>query len=721
LLTELRAADLRFTSSEVVDFLNRVMGLNLTTEDIVALETRTEGWIAGLQLAAISLQGRSDATQLIKTFSGSHRLVLDYLIEEVLSQQPENVQNFLLQTSILNRLTGSLCDSLTGQNNSHLFLETLDHANLFIIPLDNERLWYRYHHLFAELLEQRLNHTHPDLIPELHLKAATWYEEHGALSDAIYHAFAGNSVETAVRLIEKGALDALEQGNFGFILNAVERIPSAVQESSPWLFVYHGWALILTGQIALAASKFEHTDWLLESLPDDEAQNLRMRGYIAGLKCQLAAWKRDSENTIAWADQVKAFLPDSHWIRAYCVMMVGVSYWDTGHLATALESFKEAAAIGDVCQNRRVAATSAVYHGHALELEGRLQQAIQVYQNAFERTQQDGRELPIACYLNIDFARVLYEQNELDKAVQHFTRGIQQSQILADARIESLGNSLLTRAYLASDDYENAVAAIRNAEKFKPSPDIIYDMRGGEFPRVRLWLKQKEHHKIESWLQNNNYNLDPSVNFKSRMTYAMHARAMIALARDFHNDDSYLAQAQKLLAILLDLAESNGWYSRVIEILVLQSLAFDLAGDKRSAMTALKRSLNLAEPEGFVRIFVDEGPPMARLLYAALEQGISPDYIQRLLLAFPVQESEKAGSTQPHGTASELIEPLSERELEILQLIAGGLSNQEIGSQLYLSLNTVKAHTRNIYGKLGVNSRTQAAARARALGILPTA
>jgi LuxR family maltose regulon positive regulatory protein len=729
-LTELRAADLRFTSVEAAEFLIQVMGLSISEEDITALETRTEGWIAGLQLAALSLQGQANTSKLIQSFTGSNRLVLDYLVDEVLNQQPQNIQDFLLQTAILDRLTASLCDAVRfdaedetadGKENGQMILERLERANLFIVPLDSERCWYRYHHLFADLLWQRLKVTHPELINDLHAKAVVWYETNGFLSQAIQHALAGKDINTAIRLIEKGSLDALEKSDFGFILNAVERIPESALGSAPWLFIYQSWALFLTGHIDLADPNLENTDWLLDSLSnDDESQKQEMRGYIAGLKVQLTAWQRDYENMILYANQAKAYLPDHHWIRGYCAMMIGTGFWDTGNLTAAIDAFRDAATVGTVSGNKRVAVTSAVYLGHALELEGHLQQAVSVYQNAFKFAEQDGRELPVACYLHIDFARVLYELNELDLAYQHLTEGIKQSQLLADDRIEKIGHSLLTRVYLAAGDFAQAVNSIHNAEQIIPSPEIIYDMRGGEYPHVRLWLKQKKVKEIDGWLNESGIMVGSTADFKIKVTYTMHARAMIALARAYPDGSQYLNHAHDLLAEFLEMTETNGWGYKVIEILVLQALAYDADGNTTQAITLLERALNQAELEGYIRIFVDEGPSMARLLYEALSRGIAPDSVQQLLAAFPDLDSEQATSSQIQTSESEWIESLSERELDVLQLIAEGLTNQEIASKLYLSLNTVKAHTRNIYSKLGVKSRTKAVVRGKALGVLTT-
>jgi LuxR family maltose regulon positive regulatory protein len=715
-LAELRATDLRFTSSEAAEFLNQAMGLDLSAEDVAILERRTEGWIAGLQLAAISMKGRRDISGLVRSFTGSHRYVLDYLIEEVLEQQPESIQTFLLRTAILNRLSGPLCDAVTGQDNSQATLEMLERANLFLVPLDNERHWYRYHHLFAELLQQRLRIAHPHLIDGLHAKAAIWYERNDQLSEAIHHALASHDINTATRLIEKGALEALERSEFGFIFDFVDLLPETALQSSPWLFVYHCWALLLTGQIEVAGPRLEDTAWLLDSMSDDDDMNT-MQGYIAGLKAHLAGWQRDYPNAIDFSDRAIEKLPENHWIRAYCAMTKGVAFWGSGNLAGAKKAFTEASLVGKISGNKRVAVTSAVYLGHSLELEGHLGQAVELFQNSFQLAEQDGGYLPLAAYLHVELGRVLYQLNELNLAMQHLEKGVQLCQQLSDGRVEKIGHCFLVRVYLANGDFANATHSMRLAERAHPAPETSVDMRGAEYPQVRLWLKQEKLDQVRAWLDESGVTASNISHFKAKMTYTMHARALIALGRE-HPAGAYLKAARDLLDELLEMAEKDGWGGKVIEILALQALAFQVGGESTRALTRLERALILAEPEGFVRVFVDEGPPLARLLYEAASCGIAPDYALRLLAAFPVAQPDQTASPEPQPPRPDIVEPLSERELEVLELVAQGLTNREISSRLFLSLNTVKAHTRNIYGKLGAHNRTQAVARARALGIL---
>jgi len=399
-------------------------------------------------------------------------------------------------------------------------------------------------------------------------------------------------------------------------------------------------------------------------------------------------------------------------------MMIGVYSWDIGNLVTAKNAFIEAAAIGKASENKRVAVTSTMYLGHAMELEGKLHQAVEIYQAAFQFVEQEGRELPLAGYPHVELARVLYELNELESSRQHLKLGIAFCELLSDKRVENMGYCLLAQLYLAQRNITEAANAIQKSEQFSPSPEIVYDMRGVEYPKVRLWLKQNNLKEIENWLNENKPRSDNGTNFKSRLTYTMQARVMIALGREAPKGATHLQDALEILEKLLEMAESNGWWKRVVEILALRALAFDASEEPTKSLAELERALTLAEPEGYVRTFLDEGPLMAHLLYEALSRNITPDYVQQLLAAFPVDEPEKSGLTQPRGSDPELIEQLSEREIEVLQLIAQGLSNREVGERLYLTLNTVKAHSRTIYSKLGVNNRTQAVAKARALGII---
>jgi LuxR family maltose regulon positive regulatory protein len=484
------------------------------------------------------------------------------------------------------------------------------------------------------------------------------------------------------------------------------------------LFIYHSWALLLTGQVEVVRPRLENTEWLLDSISDDdETKKQEMLGFIAGLKAILALWQREYTNGLDFANQALENLPENNWVRGYCAIVMGSAFWGNGNLVASKDAFAESSSVGRSSGNKMLEVSGACNLAHALELEGHLQQAVKLFQNSFQLAEQDGIILPVAGYIHVELARVLYELNELDPASQHLLEGIKLCQQLADGRAEKIGHCLLARIHLANGDFDNVVNSIQNAERANPSPGTSFDLRGGEYPHIRLWLKEKKLKEVDAWIKESGVNVNSVSHFKTKLTYTMHARALIALGWEYPNG-TYLSDAVDLLVELLEMAENRGWGSKVIEILTLQTLVLQVEGDITQAMTTLERALTLAESEGFIRIFVDEGPPMARLLYEALSRGIAPDYVRRLLAAFPVAEPERADLSETQALKSKMIESLSERELEVLQLIAEGLTNPEIASRLYLSLNTIKSHAHNIYGKLSAHNRTQAVARARALGVL---
>jgi len=718
-LTELRAADLRFSKEEAAEFLNRLMGLDLKPEQIAELETRTEGWIAGLQLAAISMRGSEDVQGFIHSFRGSNRLVLDFLIEEVLTRQEEGVQDFLLRTSILDRLTGPLCDALTGREDGRETLEGLYRGNLFIVPLDAERRWYRYHHLFAELLQGQLTAAHSNLIEELHQKAARWFQENDHLLEAVHHALAGNDIPTAVQLIEKGADIAIEKSNFRFILDSVDLLPEGALEKSPWLFIYHTWALLLTGQVEAANPKLQNVEWLLDyAKSQNEIQSREMLGYIAGLRVIHAGWVRDYENLTDYADQVRGYLPDNNWISAYCAMMMGGFFWGYGNLPEAIAAYREAVSAGKDSGNSMVAITSTGNLAHSFEMAGRLQQAVGLLQNAFELAQQEGRILPVSGYIHVEYGRMLYELNKLDHAEQELREGIRLCRQMADGQAEKIGHLLVTKIKIAQGDHDGARESLEEGKRAIGHSQVVYDLRGADFPQVWLWLKEGRLPALKDWLEINQPAPGKIPHFKTRLTLTMQARVMIALGRD-NPRESYLKDASDLLEELYQMADENGWGSKVIEIRCLQALAASIEDEHDDrALELLEQALLLAEPEGFVRTFVNEGPPMAQLLYEALKREIAPAYVQRLLAAFPAAKPQDHKLKQDQ---SGLVEPLSEREIEVLELMAEGLTYQGIAEQLFISPHTVKTHSRNIYAKLDVGNRTLAVGKARTLGILPPA
>jgi LuxR family maltose regulon positive regulatory protein len=735
-LTELRAADLRFTSSEAAEFLNRVMGLALSAEDIAALETRTEGWIAGLQLAAIALQGtismqnQEASTKFIKSFSGSHHLVLDYLIEEVLEQQPESVQSFLLKTAILERLNGSLCDALTDQEDGQQTLEKLKRSNLFIVPLDEERRWFRYHHLFADLLRQRLHQTQSDLVHELHSRASKWYEQNRLKDEAVDHALSAGDFERVTLLIEEQADSIWEHGELTKFRRWLEGLPADLVFSKPQLCILHAESLIARGQMDAAEQSLQVAEQALNPSTDQTTQTspveqdqppganmMILRGRVAANRALVARVRGDVEGTLQFARQALEYLPEDEltW-RSTVAILLGHAHSIKGEMEAAYQAQLEALEATKASGNIFLFLTANVNLAVTLRQQGWLQQILEICQQQLQLANENemSQSIVVGWLLTI-WGEVLAELNDLDGAIDKARKGVELTERSGDKIVAMLCESYLClmRVLYSRKDLVSAEEVIQKLESIVRESDVPIKVTSMIAAwQARIWLAQNKLEAASQWVGERGLDVDGELPFLREDEYVVLARILFAQGR--------LDETEKLLQRLLKATEAGGRTSRVIEILTLQSLSFQVRGDIDHAITTLEKALTLAESEGFIRTFVDEGPPMARLLYEALSREIAPDYVRRLLAAFPIGEPEKADPSEPLAPESELIEPLSEREIEVLQLISKGLTNQVIATRLYLSLNTVKAHTRNIYGKLGVNNRTQAVARARALGILPT-
>jgi LuxR family maltose regulon positive regulatory protein len=724
-LTELRATDLRFSSSEAVEFLNQVMGLNLSVEDIAALETRTEGWIAGLQLAAISMRGRADGASLIESFTGSHRFVMDYLVEEVLEQQSKSVQTFLLHTSILDRLTGSLCDAVTGQDNGQALLEMLEHANLFIVPLDEERRWYRYHHLFADLLRQRLHQNPPllssppvggtegGIVADLHRRASEWYKDHGYVDQAIEHALRSEDFERAAHLIEEYVEALLQGGEHTTVSGWINALPDSLVTEQPYLCVFHAWALQLTGQFEATEARLSDAEEALANLyQENDADVKTIRGHIHSHRAYLTFIRGEHARTIIYARQALEQLPpEATVMRTQTALYLGVAYRFQGELQAALDIFTKTVAISQRMGGSITAVLSFLNLAELYTEQAHLHRARDIYEQALQFAKRHtGRpDMPFSGYAYVGIGRILRQWNELDTAYRYTTRGIALCRDWNVAEVLALSCIELAHIQHALGNDEQVHEALQEAKRiydgFSPwGSDMV------AAHQAHLDLMRGEIESAERWAQANDLNVDDELELHREVEYLILARVFIAQNR--------FEQALLLLARLHQTAQAIGKMQSVLETLMLQAMAISAHGHTEQALIKLEQALAIGEPENYVRIFVDEGPPMARLLYEAVTRGIAPDYTGRLLAEFPIAEPEQTDPSKAQAPKSELVEPLSERELEVLQLIADGLTNQEIASRLFLSLNTVKVHTRNIYGKLGVNNRTGAVARARALGIL---
>ena len=718
-MTELRAADLRFTPAEAAEFLNQVMGLSLSDEDIAALETRTEGWIAGLQLAAISMQGHQDTASFIKSFTGSHHFVLDYLVEEVLGQQPESVQTFLLRTSILDRMCGPLCDVIlhedasrqltpaaSGQEtvgrltSSQTTLEYLEHANLFVVPLDNERRWYRYHHLFAELLRQRLGQSlAPEAIAESHIRASQWCEDHGLELEAFQHATAANDVERAERLIDDEGLPLYALGVVTAILNWLESLPKSVMDARPRLWVRSATSALMAGRTSGVEEKLQAAEKAMQDAAADE-KTRDLIGQIAAIRATLALLRYQPEDAIPEARRALEHLHfDNLPFRSRAIWTLGFAHQLLGDRTAARQFYTEAIAISQASGNRYYTILSSTSLGKIQESENQLHQAAATYRRSLQLLSDQGP--PNASEECIGLARIFYEWDDLDAAEQYGLQSLQlarQYDRVIDRFI--ICEVFLARVKLARGDVAGAAAMLAETEQSVRQNDFVQRMPEVAAAQVLTLLRQGDVAAAVRLVQTHDL---PS------------SQARVFLAQ------GDAASALALLAALRRQMEARGWQDEWLRATVLEAIALYVHREQDRAVRLLGEALALAEPGGFIRLFVDEGSPMAQLLSAAAARGMMPDYVARLLAAFQDATHDAGRTTKLTSSAtrpSSLVEPLSQRELEILKLITQGLSNREIGDRLFLALDTVKGHNRRIFDKLQVQRRTEAIARARELGLL---
>ncbi len=703
-LTELRAADLRFTPSEAAEFLNQQMGLNLSAEDVAALETRTEGWIAGLQLAAISMRGHQDTTNFIQSFTGSHHFVLDYLIEEVLGQQSESIQTFLLRTSILDRLCGPLCDSVLGSPSAsgQETLEYLERANLFIVPLDDERRWYRYHHLFAELLRQRLQQSsssgdEKSGVADYHIRASVWFEDNDLMVEAFQHAAAANDIERAERLIEEGGIPLHFRSVATTILNWLEALPRSVMDARPWLWVRSATSALRAGQATGVEEKLQAAEAAVAAAlqgaePGEKTRDLI--GQIAAVRATLAYIRYQPEASIIQAGRALEYLhPDNLLFRCRATWSLGFAYKLQGKRAAARKAYIEA--IRQASGNIYYTVLTSTCLGEIQESENQLFQAAETYQHSMQMLCDQGTAY--SSEEHIGLARIYYEWDDLDAAEQHAQQSLQQAR-LYDRTIDKfiICEVLLARLKLARGDVSGAATMLAETEQSVRQNNFVERMAEVAAAQVLTLLRQGNVAAAARLVQTHDNPI---------------SQARVHLAQ---GDPS---AALVVLEPLRQQVEAKDWQDELLKVMVLQSVALHAHGEKDQAVQVLAKALALAEPGGFIRIFVDEGALMAQLLLEAASRGIRPDYIARVLAAFEGElKEERQAASVP--APSSLIEPLSPRELEILGLIAQGLSNREIGERLFLALDTIKGHNRKIFDKLEVQSRTEAIARARELGLI---
>ncbi|MBV7336135.1 LuxR C-terminal-related transcriptional regulator [Chloroflexi bacterium TSY] len=757
-LTELRAADLRFTLEEATGFLNEVMDLNLEAKEIAALETRTEGWIAGLQMAALALQGlsmqrRTDIATFIQAFTGSHRFVLDYLAEEVLQRQPEPIRRFLLQTAILDRLSGPLCDAVTEQEDGQEMLIALERGNLFVVPLDDERQWYRYHHLFADVLRayvlggtSRLRHQ----VPVWHQRASAWYERNGLRVDAVHHALAAADFEHAAGLVEL-AWPAMHQDSlqnttwFGW----VKALPNELVRARPVLSVGYAWALLDIGKLETAEARLRDAERWLDAETDtvsdlgeqpevpmlkrqiteiaptemvvaDEAQFRSLPVSIVSARAYIALALGDVSSAVLHARRVLELSSEGDFFaRGDPAALLGVAYWISGDLKAASQTVGNSLASYQKAGNIVFAIAGTFILADIKMAQGRLREAIRIYEHTLQLAMaQAAPRLPGIAELYLGLGELHREQGNLEIAAQYLQRSEELDEPAAFSPYKHHWCLAQARMKQTQGELDDALNLLDEAERLyikSPYPDL----RPLAALKTRVWIQQDRLDEVLAWAYERGLSVDDDLSYLREFEHITLARVLIAQYKSDQVECSF-HEAMGLLVRLLQAAEAGGRTRNVIEILMLQAIAYASRGDISPALVSLERALMLAKPESYVQLFVNEGLPMVYLLREAAAQGMMPDYTSKLLSAFNVEDRRGADEAPLliDPAAQLLIEPLSQREREILQLIAQGLSNREISEQLFLTLDTVKGHNRRIFGKLQVKRRTEAVARARELGLL---
>jgi LuxR family maltose regulon positive regulatory protein len=715
-LNEIRETDLRFTEEEAAIFFNQVMGLQLSNDHISILEQRTEGWIAGLQLAAISLQGMDDATGFIRDFAGDDRYIMDYLTEEVLHRQPQQVKQFLLQTALLDRFSASLCEAVTGLEQSREILSALERANMFLVPLDNNRVWYRYHHLFADLLRRHLADDHRGSEAELHRRASLWFADNGLYPEAIKHAFNAGDFGGAADLIETCGYELFRQGGIKTLLDWCQKLPVEHMRGKPQRLLMYSWVLFVGGA-KLHNSATDITPWLTEAEQllegaDDkpealaEKRRLSMQAEINVLRGFVALHQRQFQRAITLVELAQPNLSNENTlVQAGAALNLGVCYYATGQYELAEQAFHNALNLAQKDDSIVVIFPALKGLGQLYQIHGQLHKAHETYQQALTLVDDHQLyEMPDLGWTYMGLGELLHEWNDLQGAEHYLRKSISCIDQYSWDYLQALDYLYLAKLKLVQGNNGEAIELIAQTDGLDFSAPLFPICPPPNQLLVRAWLMLGDKAKVQRWVETNAPGSDDTPNAANETQYIVLARALLGLQC---YDESF-----RLLARLLLVAEQGKRNGVVIEILMLQALVRQAQGNTKQALALLKRSLELAEPEQYIRLFVDEGAPMAALL----KHFSTSPYAQKLLQLL----DSTYGDSKPDASKAlaRLAEPLSQKELKTLHLLISGLSNKEIAAQLFVSPNTVKTHLRSIYDKMRVNNRTQAIARARELELI---
>jgi LuxR family maltose regulon positive regulatory protein len=760
-LTELRASDLRFTSSEVADFFVG-MGIHLLPEEMAALDERAEGWIAGLQLTALAIQGSQDIRGyipgFIQAFSGDHRYIMDYLVEEVLKRQPEGVRSFLLQTSILDRLHGPLCDAVTGQAGGSTQLEALERDNLFVVPLDDQRRWYRYHHLFADVLLSHLKAERPDQVAGLHRRASVWYEQHDARYDAIWHALAAEDFARAADMIERAFPEMSRKRQEPVLLGWLKALPETLVRDRPLLCNLYAGALMQTGVMEgvedwlLAAERWliaagDEGD-LFDALPStmvvvNQEEYRRLPGWVALHRAGQSLMLGKVDETIRHAQRVLDLAPEDDFLRrGGAAALLGLAFWAVGDLEAARQIYPESIEYLQRAGYLSDATGCTLALADIVITQGRLHEAMSLYQQALRLASELGEPtLRGTADMLVGMSELYYEQNDLPAAAQCLVRAKDQGEHTGLPQSRYRWRVAMAHIREAEGDLSSALDLLDEADRlymtdFSPNVHPIPAMK------ARVWAAQGRLEDALGWVREQKLTAADNLSYLHEYEHITLARVMLSSYQrelaDRSTQGAAGAALQKVSAFLdrlLDAATTGKRWRSVIEILILLGLVQHAQGNIPAALKPLQQALALAEREGYVRMFVDEGSPMKQLLREVSVRKTHPVYTTKLLAAFemddPRRQGDEADTVPPVLVTDEaqpsknillepasLIEPLSQRELEVLRLFKTELSGPEIAQELMVALSTVRTHTKSIYSKLNVNSRQAAVRRAAELNLI---
>lgn len=729
-LVEIRAAELRFTSAEAGSYFKGVAGLDLSAAEVTALEQRTEGWIAALQLAGLSLQGRDDVAGFIARFAGDDRYIVDYLVEEVLRHQPEQVRGFLLHSAILERLTGSLCDAVTDRDDGNQTLLALERANLFIVPLDDRREWYRYHHLFAAVLRAHLLNEEPGQVPLLHLRASHWYERHDLTGDAVRHALAARDFDRAARLMELALPTIRRKRQDAMLFAWLKELPDDAVRHSPVLSVFYGFMHMVSGDLDGVEPRLVDAEKALAAVPEGSAppwadtEELRsLPATIAVYRASLAQARGDVEGTVEHAQHALDIAgPEDHLARGAAAGFLGLAAWAEGEVSTALQTFTQALASLHASGNLVDELSSTVVLADMWLVAGRPSKARWLYRKALELAEAQGEPVARAtAELHVGLSEIDREAGDLGSAKQHLEAAalFVKRALMTESRYRwfvSMG--LLARA---EGDPEGAIKFLDQAEPLYRR-GFFPDVRPVAAIKARVWIAQGKMLEAAEWARERGVSVTDDANYLSEFDHLTLVRLLIAQHRA-HSDAGAAEQTARLLDRLLEAAQTSGRAGSLVEIRMLRALAHDARGHRLQAREALGLAFAEApEPVEYVRLFLDEGAPMIGLLREAAHHGVRGDHAHRLLSPSTPAEGQGVGARRgtPSSSREPLSErdPLSERELQVLRHLDSELSGPQIAKALFISYNTLRTHTKHIFAKLGVTDRRAAVRRARERGLM---